>query len=351
VNQLVPITSAALPALVAAAGERAGMRFLEFFAANIRNPHTRRAYARAADEFLAWCASAGVPSIGAVQPVHVATWIEAATRELAAPSVKQRLAAIRHLFDWLVTGQVVPVNPAASVRGPRHVVTCGQTPVLAPSEARALLDSIDTARVVGLRDRALIGLMVYSFARIGAALGMAVEDVFTQNRRLWVRLREKGGKRHAMPCHHNLEEYLTGYLDGTDLRSDPKGPLFRTIGRGTGKLTRTVLPQANAYAMIGRRAAAAGIATKLGNHSFRATGITAYLKNGGTLEKAAAMANHASTRTTQLYDRRRDEVSLDDRLRSRSDGRIGRLITPYCICRASFRYVYFDDWRRVLYIT
>ena len=106
---------------------------------------------------------------------------------------------------------------------------------------------------------------------------VAVEDVYTQNRRLWVRLREKGGKRHAMPCHHNLEEYLTGYLDGAALRGDPKGPLFRTIGRGTGKLTRTVLPQANAYAMIGRRAAAAGIATKLGNHSFRATGVAAYL--------------------------------------------------------------------------
>jgi integrase len=127
-----------------------------------------------------------------------------------------------------------------------------------------------------------------------------------------VRLREKGGKRHAMPCHHNLEEYLTGYLDGASFRDDPKGPLFRTIGRGTGKLTRTVLPQANAYAMIGRRAAGAGIATKLGNHSFRATGITAYLKNGGTLKKAAAMANHASTCTTQLYDRRRDELSLDE---------------------------------------
>jgi site-specific recombinase XerD len=287
-------------------------RFLEFFAANIRNPHTRRAYARAADEFLAWCAAAGVPSIGAVQPVHVATWIEDGTRELAAPSVKQRLAAIRHLFDWLVAGQVVPANPAASVRGPRHVVTSGQTPVLDAAETRALLDRIDTSTVVGLRDRALIGLMVYSFARIGAALGMTVEDVFTQNRRLWVRLREKGGKRHAMPCHHNLEEYLTAYLDGAGLRSDPKGPLFRTIGRGTGQLTRTVLPQANAYAMIGRRAAGAGIATKLGNHSFRATGITVYLKNGGMLEKAAAMANHASTRTTQLYDRRRDELSLDE---------------------------------------
>ena len=104
---------------------------------------------------------------------------------------------------------------------------------------------------------------------------------------------------------------LTAYLDGAGLRGDPKGPLFRTIGRGTNKLTRTALPQANAYAMIGRRAAA-GIATKLGNHSFRATGITAYLKNGGTLEKAVAMANHASTRTTLLYDRRRDELSLDE---------------------------------------
>jgi site-specific recombinase XerD len=311
-NQLVSISSPTLPALVAAAGERASIRFLEFFAANIRNPHTRRAYYRAAEEFLAWCASVGVPSIAAVQPVHVATWIEASTRELAAPSVKQRLAALRHLFDWLVNGQVVPVNPAHTVRGPRHVVTSGQTPVLDPSEARKLLDSIDVSNHAGLRDRALIALMVYSFARIGAALGMTVEDVFTQSRRLWVRLREKGGKRHAMPCHHNLEEYLIAYLDGAELRGDSKGPLFRTIGRGSGKLTRTVLPQANAYAMIRRRAAAAGIETKLGNHSFRATGITAYLKNGGTLEKAAAMANHASTRTTQLYDRRRDEVSLDE---------------------------------------
>ena len=311
-SQLVSISSTALPALVAAAGERASTRFLEFFAANIRNPHTRRAYYRAAHEFLAWCGSIGLSSIAAVEPVHVAAWIEAGTRELSAPSVKQRLAALRHLFDWLVNGQVVPVNPAHTVRGPRHVVTSGQTPVLDPAEARALLDSIDVTTQSGLRDRALIGLMVYSFARIGAALGMAVEDVFTQNRRLWVRLREKGGKRHTMSCHHNLEEYLVAYLDGAGLREDPKAALFRTIGWGTGKLTRTVLPQANAYAMIRRRAAAAGIATKLGNHSFRATGITAYLKNGGTLEKAATMANHASTRTTQLYDRRREELTLDE---------------------------------------
>ena len=188
----------------------------------------------------------------------------------------------------------------------------GRTAVLAPEEARALIDSIDVTTPAGLRDRALIALMVYSFARIGAALGMKAEDVFTQNRRLWVRLREKGGKPHAMPCHHNLETYLNAYIEGAGIAEDPKGPLFRTIGRGTALLTRTPMLRADAYRMIGRRAAAAGIATKLGNHSFRATGITAYLKNGGTLEKAAQMANHSSTRTTQLYDRRREELSLDE---------------------------------------
>ena len=301
-----------VPALVAAAGDRARLRFLEFFAAAIRNPHTRRAYGRAVGDFLGWCERHGVPSLAAVRPLHVATWIEAQTRELSAPTVKQRLAAVRHLFDWLVTGQVVPINPAASVRGPSHIVRRGRTPVLAPEEARRLLDDIDVATVVGLRDRALIGLMVYAFARIGTALGMRVEDAYVQSRRLWVRLHEKGGKRHEMPCHHNLEEYLAAYLDCAGLRDEPKGPLFRTIGRGTGRLTRTPLPQANAYAMVRRRAAAAGIATRIGNHTFRATGITAYLRNGGTLEKAAAMANHASTRTTQLYDRRHDEVTLDE---------------------------------------
>jgi site-specific recombinase XerD len=238
--------------------------------------------------------------------------MELQTHAHAAPTAKQRLAALRHLFDWLVTGQVLPTNPAASVRGPRHSATKGRTPVLDAAEARQLLDSIDVTTPAGLRDRALIALMVYSFARVGAALDMKVEDVFTQNRRLWVRLREKGGKRHEIPCHHMLEAYLHAYLDGTGIADDRKRWLFRTIGRGTGKLTRTPLPQANAYAMIQRRAAAVGIGAKIGNHTFRATGITAYLRSGGMLENAAAMANHASTRTTQLYDRPRNEISIDE---------------------------------------
>jgi len=301
-----------LPALVINAGERASVRFLEFFASTIRNPNTRRAYAHAVGEFLTWCAQAGVTSITAVQPLHVAAWIELQPQTLSAPTVKQRLAAIRHLFDWLVIGQIVPHNPAASVRGPSHTARQGKTPVLDPVEARQLLDCIDVTTPIGLRDRALIGLMVFSFARIGAALAMRVEDVYVQNKRLWVRLREKGGKRHEMPCHHTLEAYLHAYLDGTGIGDDKKSPLFRTIQRGTARLSATALPQANAYAMVRRRAIAASINTKIGNHTFRATGITAYLKNGGTLENAAAMANHASTRTTQLYNRRRDDISLDE---------------------------------------
>lgn len=313
-TMLIPLSSPALalPRLLQHAETQVQTRFLEFFAATIRNANTRRAYARGCGDFLEWCAARQVTSLSQIQALHVAAWVEALGRSVSVPTVKQRLAGVRHLFDWLVRTQVVSQNPAISVRGPSHSVRRGKTPVLAPDEARTLLDAIDTSTPAGLRDRALIGLMVYSFARIGAALAMRVDDVFVQNRRLWVRLHEKGGKRHEMPCHHNLEEYLHAYIEGCALDADRRGPLFRTIARGTGHLSQTPLPQANAYQMVRRRAAAAGIQTAIGNHSFRATGITAYLKNGGTLERAAAMANHASTRTTQLYDRRHDDVTLDE---------------------------------------
>ena len=297
------------PPLIAEAPPRTQMRFLEFFAANIRNPNTRRAYARAAGDFLGWCRGHGVRDLAAITPIHVAGWIEQLGTTLSAPTVKLRLAAIRNLFDWLVVGQVVPFNPASSVRGPAHSARTGRTPVLEAEEARALIDAIDIGTEAGLRDRALIGLMIYSFARVGAALAMKREDLFVQGRRLWLRLHEKGGKRHEMPCHHLLEEYVLAYVEACGI-TDPKAPLFRTIARATRRLSLTPLSQPDAHAMVRRRAAAAGIATRIGNHSFRATGITTYLKNGGTLENAAAMANHSSTRTTQLYDRRRDEITL-----------------------------------------
>jgi site-specific recombinase XerC len=159
----------------------------------------------------------------AIESVHVAAYVEQLQKARSAPTAKLRLAALRHLFDWMVIGQIMPINPAAAVRGPRHIVRRGKTPVLDPAEARQLIDAINTSTVIGLRDRALVGLMVYSFARIGAAIGMRVEDVYPQNRRLWVRLHKKGGKQHAMPCHHNLETYLHVYIAGAGPRERPEG--------------------------------------------------------------------------------------------------------------------------------
>jgi len=297
-----------VPALYAAT-EAAAKRAFEFFAVNIRNPNTRKAYARAASDFATWCEVHGIADVRQVQPVHVAAYIEGL--QVAAPSIKQRLAALRMLFDWLVIGQVMPTNPAGSVRGPRHSVKKGKTPVLAAEEARALLDAIDTNTLIGLRDRSLIGLMVYTFARVGAAIQMRVEDVYVQSRRTWVRLHEKGGKQHEMPCHHNLEAWLHEYIEGAQL-VDAKGYLFRSAAGRTGRLSDTPMAQADVFRMVGRRAAAANIRTRIGCHSFRATGITEYLRNGGKLEIAQQMANHESARTTGLYDRRTDLINLDE---------------------------------------
>lgn len=263
-------------------------------------------------ELLRWCEGQGVGSLDAVTPMHVAGWVEELTKSHAAPTAKQRLAGVRHLFDWLVTGHVMQTNPAHSVRGPKHSRKRGKTPVLAPEEARQLLDSIPSDTLIGKRDRALIGLMTYTFARIGAASSMEVKDVYPQNRRLWVRLHEKGGKQVELPCHHSLEIYLDDYIEAGSLKDTPRAPLFQTFRRGTSELSGNTITQPDAFALVRRRAAAAGISTAVCNHTFRATGITAYLKNGGTLEKAANIANHSSTRTTQLYDRRSDDVNLDE---------------------------------------
>ena len=276
-----------LPSVIARAGERAAERLIEFFTAHIRNPNTRRAYGRVAWNFFAWIDERDIALEG-ITAVHVAAWVESLKRDkYEVASVKQHLAAVRMLLDYLVTGGVLRHNPSASVKGPRHSVRRGKTPVLDAHEAGKLLASIPGDTLTGLRDRALIALMTYTFSRIGAAVAMKVSDVFIERNRLWVRLYEKGGKRHEMPCHHTLEEYLNAYIDAGGLRNSPNGPLFRTIGRRTKTLSDRPLPQANAWEMVNRRAKAAGIKTSVCNHTFRGTGITAYLANGGTLERRA----------------------------------------------------------------
>jgi integrase/recombinase XerD len=331
-TDLVPTSSQALtttggpivPAIIADAGDAAAKRFLEFFTATIRNANTRHAYARAVRDFFAWIGP-GL-TLDAIEPVHVAAYVEQLAARRSAPTVKQHLASIKMLFDWLVIGQIIPVNPASSVRGPRHVVKRGKTPVLIAEEARQLLDSIPLKigqepkegeedkrlpDLVGLRDRALIGLMVFSFARVSAALDMAVGDYFVEGRKAWFRLHEKGGKRHEVPAHHNAADYLDAYLDAAGIAGDKKGPLFRSAAGKTGTLTDRPMHRNDALRMIKRRAKAAGLSAAVGNHTFRATGITAFRANGGSLEEAQEIANHASPKTTMLYDRSRDQITLD----------------------------------------
>jgi len=206
---------------------------------------------------------------------------------------------------------VIPMNPASSVRGPKHVVKRGKTPVLTAEQARALIDSIKTDSIIGLRDRAIIGLMCYTFARVSAVVHMRVEDYYENGKRWWIRLHEKGGKRHEVPAHHNAEAYVDAYLEAAGIRDDKKAPLFRSVDNRR-RLTEKPITRTDVLRMIKRRALEAGLPSSTSCHTFRATGITAFLENGGTIENAQAIAAHESPRTTKLYDRTSDEITLDE---------------------------------------
>ncbi len=300
----------AIPTLFTDAGQDATRSLIEYFTAHIRNPNTRAAYARAVRQFSDWCTHQKL-RLYDLHPFLVAAYIEELMRRASTPTVKQHLAALRMLFDYLVVRQVLPSNPAGAVRGPKHVVKKGKTPVLTAEEARALLDSIDTSSLAGLRDRALIAVMVFSFARVSAVIHMQVEDYFQQGKRFWFRLHEKGGKRHDVPAHHKAEEYVDAYIAAAGLGDQTKTPLFRTFDRKK-HLADRAMQRRETLAMIKRRAAHIGLPSSICCHTFRATGITAYLLNGGTLERAQQIAAHESPRTTKLYDRTSDEVSLDE---------------------------------------
>jgi integrase/recombinase XerD len=233
-------------------------RYFDFFTSNIRNRNTRVAYFHATSRFSEWCEGRGIMDLKNVRPVHISAYVEHVMQQFSKPTAKQHLAALRMLFDWMVVGQVIEQNPAHAVRCPKYVMKKGKTPVLTGEEARALIDSIDTGSLIGKRDRALIALMTYAFARVGAALNMKVEDYFVIGRRGRIRLHEKGGKEHEVPCHHNLDIYLEEYIKAAGINSQPKSPLFRSAKAG-GRLTLIPLRQTNAYRMIQRRAKAAGI--------------------------------------------------------------------------------------------
>lgn len=304
--------SLVVPRLFAEEGPNAAKHFVEFFVAQLRNENTRTAYARATKRFCSWCDEQGV-SLGDVDPFVASAYVEAFSKERPASTVKQHLAALRMLCDWLVTRRVMMFNPFSSVRGPRLVVDVGKTPTLFEDDARAFMESIDTSHVVGLRDKAILAVMLYSFARVSAVVTMRVMDYQSQGRKAFFALEEKGGKFLRVPVHHKAADILDAYIEAAGIRSQTKQPLFRTTRGRARELTDRTMSRSDVLRMVKRRAVDAGLdPSVVTNHTFRASGITNYMENGGSLEVAAQLAGHASTKTTQLYNRHREQVGQDE---------------------------------------
>lgn len=298
-----------LPWLIAKAGHRATESFFEFFASTIPNRNTRMAYLRAVIQFSEWCEARKIFLEG-VSPIALAAYRE--QHPGSAPTVKQHFSALRMLFAWFVEKGIVDRNPVREVKTMKFSRVEGKTPALTVEEVQRLFESFDTGSVVGLRDRALIGVMAYTFARVEAATSLQIRDYVQQGRRSFIRLREKGGKEKEIPCHHKLEEFIDAYVRVADLAGGKEAPLFRTAAGRTGQLTDRPMTRFDAWKMVRRRLKDAGIEGEFTNHSFRATGITTFLENGGSLESAQYIAGHADSRTTKLYDRRHQRATLED---------------------------------------
>lgn len=311
-HTVLAVERTALPAIILSAGANARFGYREFFEASIENPHTRRAYRRAVDRLLAWCSQRDVP-LDQISPWLIGEYLGALTagdgQPLSKPTRKLHLSALRHFFDHLVIRHAVPLNPAASVRGPRHSVIEGRTPALSVTQARQLLARIDTRSLVGLRDRAVIGVLIYTAVRVGAVAKLRRRDFFTDGRQWLFRFDEKGGKERVIPARHDLEGFVGDYLTAVD-DAPPAGPLFVTLRRGADAHQLSPMHTGDILRMVKRRLRRADLpADALSCHSFRATTITNLLEQGVPLEDVQHLAGHADPRTTRLYDRRRRDVT------------------------------------------
>src|ERR1700736_2024169 len=256
---VISVDSFATPTIITRAGPATRKKFFEFFTVPIRNGNTRAAYYRAIQQFLSWCERAGYEHLEDIEPITVAAYIETLQR-LAAPStVKQHIAAIRMLFSWLTEKGVLAMNPAREVKTERFSRTEGKTPAFVDGEVQRLLDAVETSTHTGLRDRALLGVLAYTFARIGSVVNLKVEDYYPSGKRFLLRFKEKGGKEKELPVHHKLEELLDLYLKASGLEKEQQSPLFpASIGK-TGKLSRRPLVRTDAADMLKRRLKQAGL--------------------------------------------------------------------------------------------
>jgi integrase/recombinase XerD len=302
-----------IPRAVVAAGHHATFAWDEFFAGQLRNPHTRAAYGRAVHSFLDWLEPSGV-ALTQVTPGIVGTYLD--RLRLSTPSKKLALAALRRFFDAIVLRHVLILNPAGSVRGERYEVVEGKTPEATPEQARALLASIDTTTPVGLRDRAVIATLIYTAARAGAVARLRQNNFRPDGTQYVLRFVEKGGKQREIPVRHDLESFLLDYLTARGDPAAPLLPLFRSTVRRTGVFTEKPMTGTDIWRMVKRRLADAGLPEHLSPHSFRVATVTDLLTQGVPRGDVQYLAGHADPRTTRLYDRRPKKVTrnLVDRI-------------------------------------
>lgn len=293
-------------------GGRALVSAYESFFLQTLNQNTNQAYANGLKLFCDFLTDTSLTDILDIEPKHVTDFVtHMNSGDYGTATTRLYLSAVRMFFDSCVVGGLIAVNPAKAVKLPRHSSRTGKTPVIIPEQVRQILDSIPCITQADYRDRALIGLMVFSFFRVSAALSLSLKDYELRGVQRWVIGEEKGSKRHEMPVHPTLEVLLDAYIEFAAL-TDLSTPLFQSSNARGGKLTGRPFDRTAAWRMVRRRAAAAGMHRDIGNHSFRATGITTYLNAGGSLEDARIMANHSNATTTKLYDRTGDTAKIQE---------------------------------------
>lgn len=296
-----------LPALLAGGGPAAKFAWEEFIFAKVRNPHTRRAYEHAVKQLLKYCEHLG-RELQQISPRDVASYLD--RLDCATATKKLHLAGLRHFFDTLVTRHVIVLNPALSVRGDRLEVIEGKTPEITVQQTRQLFRSIDTSTVVGLRDRAILGILKYTIVRRGAIARLRRGDFYDIGDQFCLRFTEKGGKSREIPVRHDLQQFIAEYIAAAKLEySEKSTPLFRSVIRRTKQLTMNGMTPDDIGRMVKRRLNDAGLPSILSPHSFRAGTITDLLSQGVPLEDVQNLAGHADPRTTRLYDRRQRKVT------------------------------------------
>lgn len=285
------------------------------FLTAITNNNTKTSYSNGINLFFGFIATSTISDVVDIEPKHVSkfvTWLSES--DYGVSTSRLYLSAVRMFLDHCVVDGLISVNPAKAIKLPKYSAKTGKTPVIVPEQVRQILDAIPSetnARPVDLRDRALIGLMVFSFFRISAALSLKIKDYELRGNQRWLIGEEKGSKRHEMPCHPLLVDLLDKYIESCQLTCI-EAPLFQSSVGKSGQLSGKRFDRTSAWRMVRKRALTAKVHRKIGNHSFRATGITTYLNAGGTLEDARIMANHSNATTTKLYDRTGDVVKIKE---------------------------------------